>query len=167
MGGVGTSQGLSLSNLELTVLWVVTGAFSGAIAYMRTAQCRRQTGRNPWGIPPGAWFLGGLVFLLIGALLAEIASAMTHPRPAEPAPSVAGPAPWAPTSTVEVVRPAPVEELAPAPVAAPPVPTGPPAGWYADPAGVHQHRWWDGTGWGDQVVDDGFGRSDPLPPYPG
>jgi len=30
-----------------------------------------------------------------------------------------------------------------------------PAGWYADPAGQHQHRYWDGGGWSDAVADNG------------
>lgn len=27
----------------------------------------------------------------------------------------------------------------------------PPAGWYPDPAGSHQQRWWDGRGWSDHL----------------
>jgi hypothetical protein len=30
-----------------------------------------------------------------------------------------------------------------------------PAGWYGDPFGHHVHRFWDGTGWTEQVGDDG------------
>jgi putative membrane protein len=39
----------------------------------------------------------------------------------------------------------------------PPVPPPPavPAGWFPDPAGRHEWRFWDGTGWTDQVGDAG------------
>jgi len=32
---------------------------------------------------------------------------------------------------------------------------GPTAGWYADPHGRHEHRWWDGSTWTDNVSDAG------------
>jgi hypothetical protein len=32
------------------------------------------------------------------------------------------------------------------------VPPGIPAGWYSDPAGFDQLRWWDGTGWTQHLV---------------
>lgn len=33
----------------------------------------------------------------------------------------------------------------------PPPANLPPAGWYADPAGTPQERWWDGRGWSDHL----------------
>jgi hypothetical protein len=48
-------------------------------------------------------------------------------------------------------------------------PTGPtaqPSGWYADPAGRHQSRYWDGVQWTDQVADQGIQAVDPLGPPP-
>lgn len=33
-----------------------------------------------------------------------------------------------------------------------PPPSGPPPGWYTDPATGHGFRWWDGTAWTDQTV---------------
>jgi hypothetical protein len=38
----------------------------------------------------------------------------------------------------------------------------PPAGWHPDPTGRHDHRWWDGTTWTDQVSDAGTAGTDPL-----
>ena len=38
-----------------------------------------------------------------------------------------------------------------------------PAQWYPDPAGRHEHRYWDGQGWTDQVSDAGVESADPLP----
>nr|WP_141812906.1 DUF2510 domain-containing protein [Nocardia bhagyanarayanae] len=35
----------------------------------------------------------------------------------------------------------------PGPSALLPPPVGPPPGWYIDPAGSGNHRWWDGTRW--------------------
>ncbi|MGH1492519.1 MAG: DUF2510 domain-containing protein [Acidimicrobiales bacterium] len=35
----------------------------------------------------------------------------------------------------------------------PPPPTNPPPGWYPDPAGGTDHRWWDGRTWTDAVSD--------------
>lgn len=34
-------------------------------------------------------------------------------------------------------------------------------GWYPDPSGRHQQRYWDGTRWTDQVSDDGRQSVDP------
>src|SRR5215475_15236986 len=36
-----------------------------------------------------------------------------------------------------------------------------PAGWYADPAGRHEKRYWDGTGWTAGVSDGGVAATDP------
>ncbi len=44
----------------------------------------------------------------------------------------------------------------------------PPAGWYPDPSGQPQQRWWDGVAWGEQTqaqVDQGMGTL-PQAPYP-
>jgi hypothetical protein len=32
-------------------------------------------------------------------------------------------------------------------------PVGPPPGWYADPSGEPQYRWWDGAGWQDATQE--------------
>lgn len=54
----------------------------------------------------------------------------------------------------------------PAPTSAPAVPAAPapapPPGWHPDPAGRHDHRWWDGTTWTDHVSDAGTPGTDPL-----
>ena len=44
-----------------------------------------------------------------------------------------------------------------------------PAGWYADPAGRHERRYWDGTGWTAGVSDGGVAATDPpgSPASPG
>lgn len=37
-----------------------------------------------------------------------------------------------------------------------------PAGWHADPAGRHELRYWNGTGWTDDVSDAGVAVKDPM-----
>jgi len=37
------------------------------------------------------------------------------------------------------------------------------AGWYADPGGTFDARYWDGSQWTEQVMDSGIARSRPLP----
>ncbi len=43
-------------------------------------------------------------------------------------------------------------------------PAGPPPGWYGDPSGRHQQRYWDGATWTDHVVSNNVQSIDPLPP---
>lgn len=45
-----------------------------------------------------------------------------------------------------------------------------PAGWYPDPTGRHQHRYWQGATWTELVSDAGCTSNDPpvvVPPLPG
>jgi len=37
-----------------------------------------------------------------------------------------------------------------------------PAGWYPDPSGAHQHRYWDGAKWSATVADHGHTTHDPV-----
>jgi hypothetical protein len=39
---------------------------------------------------------------------------------------------------------------------------GVPADWYPDPKGRHQHRYWDGSQWTEQVADQGKQARDPF-----
>ena len=41
-------------------------------------------------------------------------------------------------------------------------PTRPPAGWYQDPLGRNEHRYWDGAAWTAHVANLGTTASDPL-----
>ncbi|MBN2848718.1 MAG: DUF2510 domain-containing protein [Coriobacteriia bacterium] len=36
------------------------------------------------------------------------------------------------------------------------------AGWYADPTGRHEQRYWDGSTWSDSVADGGTSAVDPF-----
>jgi hypothetical protein len=64
------------------------------------------------------------------------------PPPAPP------PATSAPEASVPGVDPAPEAKLV--------------SGWYADPSGRHQFRWWDGSSWTDQVADGDTTGQDPA-----
>lgn len=44
--------------------------------------------------------------------------------------------------------------------------TNAPPGWLSDPTGRHQHRYWDGSKWTDQVADNGVSATDPVTPTP-
>lgn len=43
----------------------------------------------------------------------------------------------------------------------------PAAGWQRDPTARHEHRYWDGTRWTDDVADRGVTATDPMPSGPG
>ncbi len=70
--------------------------------------------------------------------------------------------------------PAPSPAAAPTPPPPPTRPPGPPAsrgafgtagiarGWLPDPTARHQLRWWSGSGWTEQVSDDGVPGTDPY-----
>ena len=53
-----------------------------------------------------------------------------------------------------------IELVAPYLPAATPAPT--PPGWYPDPRGRHEHRWWDGAAWTANVADAGVTATNPL-----
>ena len=69
---------------------------------------------------------------------------------------------YEPTVVSPVVEPAPyVYEPAPAPAPAPAPVVTVPAGWYADPAGRFELRYWDGLAWTEHVARGGQQYTDP------
>ena len=91
----------------------------------------------------------------------------TTPTNYAPAPEPAGwaaapePAPTAPIiepTPVTTYTPAPTTQYTPAPAAAAPAV---PAGWYADPAGRFELRYWDGGTWTEHVSRAGQQYTDP------
>jgi hypothetical protein len=81
-----------------------------------------------------------------------VAPEPTSPAPAAMAPIIE-PTPAAPTAQYQAVAPS-----AAAPVAAAPAV---PSGWYADPAGRFELRYWDGTTWTEHVSRAGQQFTDP------
>jgi hypothetical protein len=130
----------SSSNGLVSELVVVLAIVFAGLAYVRTTAFRRQVGRNPWGVPPAIWLLAGFLLGLIGLALAVVACATTR----VPTPDLAGPFGRGPSAP----------------------PAGPPPGWYPDPAGAHEQRWFTGHDWSDAVRDRGEQTADPLPPSP-
>lgn len=100
---------------------------------------------------------------LFGRLGAVASGAALPPMGAVPYGMPGGPPPG------QVGGPPPGYAAPPAPAAPTPPPPGPPPaapaqqpGWQTDPKGVHQYRWWDGSGWTSQVADDGTTSDDPM-----
>ena len=80
-----------------------------------------------------------------------------EPTPAvsyEPAPAASEPAGWGAVSEAAVVAPV-------AQVAAPAAVATTPAGWYPDPSGRFEMRYWDGTAWTEHVSRQGQQYTDP------
>jgi hypothetical protein len=101
-----------------------------------------------------------------------IEPAAAEPVPSyEPAPvAVPEPAGWAvapdPAPVAPIVEPAPATSYTPAPATAyTPAPAAAtpavPAGWYADPAGRFELRYWDGGTWTEHVSRAGQQYTDP------
>ena len=94
---------------------------------------------------------------------APAATAAAEPAAAEPAGWAVAPepAPAAPVAEPSpAYQPAAVYEPAPAPAPATSTPAVP-AGWYADPAGRFDLRYWDGSTWSEHVSRAGQQYTDP------
>ena len=74
-------------------------------------------------------------------------------------PPVGPPGPWAYPGTGTAGSQAPYGQ---APQAPPPPVENPPFGWYEDPSGRHEKRYWDGTRWTEHVSDGEVRSSDPV-----
>lgn len=168
--------GFGATTIETFVIALVFG-FAG---YYAAERFRRSRGTSPWRLSPTLWGLICSLFTLLGVmvlLLAELTTRRQLPYapPARLDSSYRAPTPrgyGAPTfagPTLPFPPPGiPAPFLDPSGYPAPPSPDGRPAlfGWYPDPAGRHQLRYWDGRRWSEHVADDGAASSDPLGPPP-
>jgi type IV secretory pathway VirB2 component (pilin) len=133
------------------VILVALAVLFAALCFARTATFRRRLGRSPWGIHPNLWLVIGFLLGPIGACLALLACVTTRVGPAFGTPMQqmagyqSGGTPWS---------------SAPAPHG------GPPAGWYPDPSGRHEYRFFTGHDWTADVVDNGAHSTEPLPAPP-
>ncbi len=144
-------------------------AVVGALAYLISDRYSRSRGVTPWRLPSMVWALIALVSVAVLplVLLALPVACLTTPsadkrRNGGQSPAVSrGSADFSPqASSLDAPGAGPeagVGQL-------PPVPERrdlPLFGWYADPSGRHQHRYWDGRYWTEHVRDDGVRSIDP------
>lgn len=105
------------------------------------------------------------------AVAEAVAPEAVTPEPVTPEPAVAEPAGWAlapePASQPQPAAqpepepaPAPAPQPEPAPVQTPATPAVP-SGWYADPSGRFELRYWDGNAWTEHVARAGQQFTDP------
>lgn len=147
----------------------------GVLGYGLAVLTRRTIGITPWRIPAILWGLLSAGLPLFGLMIELIArfttrlpanhpgaaraplSTMTDALPANPA---GGTDAW-PAAIAS--RPGP-NGWQPAPPGAPWTSTPPLFGWYEDPSGSHEERYWDGREWSAHVRNGGVVSNDPLPP---
>ncbi|MGD9997231.1 MAG: DUF2510 domain-containing protein [Ilumatobacteraceae bacterium] len=91
--------------------------------------------------------------------VAEPSGWAVAPEPASPSPASSAPA-AEPATTSYSPSPA-ATTYSPAPAAAPAATPSVPAGWYADPAGRFELRYWDGSTWTEHVSRAGQQYTDP------
>jgi hypothetical protein len=133
-----------VSTSEETVLVVLAVVFAG-LCFARAATFRRRLGRSPWGIHPNLWLVIGFLLGPIGAFLTLLACATTR--------------------VSQAFGPSGPGAFGPVPLPEPPL-GGPPPGWYPDPSGRHEYRFFTGDDWTADVVDNGNHFIDPLPAPP-
>ncbi len=147
------------------IFLLVLFAFGGHRYSARTGMTR---GTTPWHLPSVIW---GLICLGLGpfGLLLEFVAVRTTKPVSMPVPvghgapggGSAPPSPWSAGA-----QPA-LEETAtamPFGIAAADDGSGKSAlfGWYPDPTGRHERRYWDGKGWTALVEDQRVTANDPL-----
>lgn len=182
------SNGFTNASPTQLALSAALAVLFAALGYRTSVRYRALRGVTPWRVPSLAWALVCLVLTFVGLAVELVAELTTRSRysPAAPAPpSGAGTGRYAPPTTqpVAVEPPSPGElpavavPLAPGRSEAaagqaegnrwpPPPPDqlgrAPLFGWYRDPAGRHERRYFDGRRWAEHVLDgDRLGR-DPL-----
>lgn len=118
------------------------------------------------GVVGVRWNAPWLVFLAGKFTVLGVRSATAGPPPQ------AGMAMTTPASQAAAVsqaaaapQPAPAAPAAPQPAAVSPVAAqtpvaAQPTGWFPDPSGRHQLRYWDGTAWSQHVADNGVMATD-------
>lgn len=143
------------------------------LGYRMSVRHRALRGVTPWRLPSPVWAVICLVLQFMGIaleILAELTTRPALPAAHPPQEGLAGYSyPYAtatPLSEEAVAGTAAAEPEEPVARFAPPPADAagrtPLFGWYADPAGRHEKRYFDGRGWTDLVADGGVAGNDPL-----
>lgn len=97
---------------------------------------QQQADQMFWLVFLGAWFLGAVFFAIIGSIIGDSKNRRSEGAILGLLFGVIG------IIAIAVMKDPTIRPLAS-------------AGWLVDPYGEHQYRWWDGTGWSQQVSDNG------------
>lgn len=160
-------------------------ALFGALGYFYAVSTRRMRGTTPWRLPAIVWALVCALIPVYGFLLEMVAGFTTRDsrpgrnqmgagRPSQLGQDLGAPgagwgmAPPPPANPAGGPEPWPAEmSLTKGPEGWIASPGGPPAplfGWYPDPEGAHEERYWDGRSWTDNVRDAGAVSVAPFRP---
>jgi hypothetical protein len=162
--------------LLIGLLSVIVGIIYLAVVRPRLQAVARQGGGGPWGAGPGQappWagrpypgagpgWGGGAPPGYSGGGQPQPGSGQP-PYPGQP-PGPPGPPPAGPPGPWAYPGGAPAGQASPygQPPAPPPPVENPPFGWYGDPSGRHEKRYWDGTRWTEHVSDADVRSTDPV-----
>ncbi|MDE3085421.1 MAG: DUF2510 domain-containing protein [Acidobacteriota bacterium] len=147
--------------LLIGLLSIVVGVIYLAVVRPRLQAVARQGGAGPWAGGPGQAPWGGQPGQPYPGAGQPWGGAPPG-YPGQPQPPVGPPGPWAdPGAGAPAGQGFPYGQSPPPPPPPRPV-ENPPFGWYADPSGRHEKRYWDGTRWTEHVSDDDVRSNDPV-----
>ena len=179
------------STTTTDVVYVAVIVACGVLGYFFAVLTCRSIGTTPWHLPAITWALLSALLFPWGLMLEMVARLTTrhagpsanpplgrpvgfgqarqnvgafHPTHADTANPAGGPTPW--PARVDM-RPGPDGWQPAAPGTLDTADAPPLFGWYPDPDGVHQERYWDGRVWSDLVRDGGETSNAPLQPWQG
>lgn len=172
------------SNSGLYTADLIFAVIFGFVGYRASQNFKRRWGKTPWGWPSAVWAVVCFISILIGCILLLIARSSTRKSiqaqggPQQSwyqypggGPGQGGPPPYygqGGTSPYGTPPPFP-QQGAPGwgvPPVTPEPPPSAPAGWYKDPSGTHELRYFDGSIWTEHVSDGGVTSVSPLPDSP-
>ncbi len=142
---------------------VVIAAGAGVLMFREARNTSQQYGRTPFGRSPAFWGVFSFLVLIVAVPLYYIGKA-TLRRQGPPASGSYGAGGYAGGGGGGGGGGGSQQSGGSGSSGSSPTgPTagGPPAGWFADPSGRHQQRYWDGVAWTEHVADAGATSVDP------